>query len=337
MAKAQEEGAELKPTPLPYEMELVEMKIKGKKFVKIMQGKEPSQVCVLVCAHVPVFHTDGGTGGWVGGSLLRRRVGWLWLRRLFLVSDVVVQFGTRVLVHSIARRNIPLVVCGRRGGGGCTSISGGFMRFFVVGFVANVHALGTPHLCVCVFYFNFNFYVYTTMKILCTIFTLPTTCAAYDTAGVDCFLQRVVQELHTRFFSWVVSCSLVPPVHVCAATTTVSYYNSSKVMSFFVHLSLVRSFHSSIRVVRTFCAYMCCVCMFFLVRVCVVYVYLCTGGAVLLGVHGRAGRPEGLPPVRPGVLQRGRCPSRRVQEDEPPLAAPQLLPGKLFGVWFWLW
>ena len=44
MAKAQEEGAELKPIPLPYEMELVEMKIKDKKFVKIMQGKEPSQV-----------------------------------------------------------------------------------------------------------------------------------------------------------------------------------------------------------------------------------------------------------------------------------------------------
>eukprot|EP00752_Nemacystus_decipiens_P007539 g6737.t2 len=44
MAKAQEEGADLKPIPLPYEMELVEMKIKDKKFVKIMQGKEPSQV-----------------------------------------------------------------------------------------------------------------------------------------------------------------------------------------------------------------------------------------------------------------------------------------------------
>lgn len=44
MAKAQEEGAELKPIPLPYEMELVEMKIKDKKFVKIMQGKELSQV-----------------------------------------------------------------------------------------------------------------------------------------------------------------------------------------------------------------------------------------------------------------------------------------------------
>lgn len=44
MAKAQEEGAELKPISLPYEMELVEMKIKDKKFVKIMQGKEPSQV-----------------------------------------------------------------------------------------------------------------------------------------------------------------------------------------------------------------------------------------------------------------------------------------------------
>lgn len=44
MAKAQDAGAELKPIPLPYEMELVEMKIKDKKFVKIMQGKEPSQV-----------------------------------------------------------------------------------------------------------------------------------------------------------------------------------------------------------------------------------------------------------------------------------------------------
>lgn len=44
MAKAQDDSAELKPIPLPYEMELVEMKIKDKKFVKIMQGKEPSQV-----------------------------------------------------------------------------------------------------------------------------------------------------------------------------------------------------------------------------------------------------------------------------------------------------
>lgn len=45
MAKAQEEGAELKPIPLPYPMELVQLKIKNRKFVKIMQGKEPSQVC----------------------------------------------------------------------------------------------------------------------------------------------------------------------------------------------------------------------------------------------------------------------------------------------------
>lgn len=34
----------MKPIPLPYEMELVELKIKDKKLIKIMQGKEPSQV-----------------------------------------------------------------------------------------------------------------------------------------------------------------------------------------------------------------------------------------------------------------------------------------------------
>lgn len=44
MAKAEEEGVQLKPIPLPYPMELVELKIKNKKFIKIMQGKEPSQV-----------------------------------------------------------------------------------------------------------------------------------------------------------------------------------------------------------------------------------------------------------------------------------------------------
>lgn len=46
MAKAQDDGAEVQPIALPYEMELVEIKIKDKKFVKIMQGKEPSQVCL---------------------------------------------------------------------------------------------------------------------------------------------------------------------------------------------------------------------------------------------------------------------------------------------------
>lgn len=47
IAKAQEDGAELKPIPLPYEMELVEMRIKDKKFIKVMQGKEPSEVIFL--------------------------------------------------------------------------------------------------------------------------------------------------------------------------------------------------------------------------------------------------------------------------------------------------
>lgn len=53
MAKAQEEDAELKPTALPHEMELVEMRIKGKKFVKIMQGKDPSQVLLCPRADSP--------------------------------------------------------------------------------------------------------------------------------------------------------------------------------------------------------------------------------------------------------------------------------------------
>ena len=44
VAKVQEDGADLKPIPLPYDMELVELKIKDKKFIKIMQGKDPSQV-----------------------------------------------------------------------------------------------------------------------------------------------------------------------------------------------------------------------------------------------------------------------------------------------------
>eukprot|EP00752_Nemacystus_decipiens_P016320 g14595.t1 len=44
MAKAREEGVDLEPIPPPYEMELVEMKIKDKKVVKIMQGKEISQM-----------------------------------------------------------------------------------------------------------------------------------------------------------------------------------------------------------------------------------------------------------------------------------------------------
>lgn len=43
-AKAQEDSADLKPIALPYDMELVQLKIKDKKFIKIMQGKEPSQV-----------------------------------------------------------------------------------------------------------------------------------------------------------------------------------------------------------------------------------------------------------------------------------------------------
>ncbi|CAN0242708.1 unnamed protein product [Scytosiphon promiscuus] len=44
MGEAQAQDAELKPTPLPYEMALVEMKIKNKKFFKFLQGKEPSQM-----------------------------------------------------------------------------------------------------------------------------------------------------------------------------------------------------------------------------------------------------------------------------------------------------
>lgn len=36
----------MKPISLPYEMELVELKIKDKKLTKIMQGKEPSQVLI---------------------------------------------------------------------------------------------------------------------------------------------------------------------------------------------------------------------------------------------------------------------------------------------------
>ena len=44
IAKAQDDGGELKPIPLPYDMELVQLRIKDKKFIKIMQGKEPSQV-----------------------------------------------------------------------------------------------------------------------------------------------------------------------------------------------------------------------------------------------------------------------------------------------------
>lgn len=71
MAKAQEEGAELKPTPLPYEMELVEMRIKGKKFVKIMQGKEPSQVRANV--HVLLLLLCNSVHGVFG-----RKMGALW-------------------------------------------------------------------------------------------------------------------------------------------------------------------------------------------------------------------------------------------------------------------
>ena len=44
LAKTQEDAADLKPIALPYDMELVQLTIKDKKFVKIMQGKEPSQV-----------------------------------------------------------------------------------------------------------------------------------------------------------------------------------------------------------------------------------------------------------------------------------------------------
>ena len=38
----------MKPIPLPYEMELVELKIKDKKLIKTMQGKEPGQVHINV-------------------------------------------------------------------------------------------------------------------------------------------------------------------------------------------------------------------------------------------------------------------------------------------------
>ena len=44
ISKTQEDGADLKPIALPYDMELVQLSIKERKFIKIMQGREPSQV-----------------------------------------------------------------------------------------------------------------------------------------------------------------------------------------------------------------------------------------------------------------------------------------------------
>lgn len=68
MAKAQEEEADLKPIPLPYPMELVEMRIKDKKFVKTMQGKDPSQVkFFFVCRWVGVESMSRLVGGGVSG------------------------------------------------------------------------------------------------------------------------------------------------------------------------------------------------------------------------------------------------------------------------------
>lgn len=88
-AKAQEDAADLKPIPLPYDMELVQLTIKEKKFIKIMQGKEPSQVrregwrpSATASVHhtgleycgddVPGFFGGGGGGGFffVGGVYL---------------------------------------------------------------------------------------------------------------------------------------------------------------------------------------------------------------------------------------------------------------------------
>lgn len=58
MACAQESGGDSKAISLPYPMELVQLRIKDKKFVKIVQGKEPSQVClsVYICVCVIPYY-----------------------------------------------------------------------------------------------------------------------------------------------------------------------------------------------------------------------------------------------------------------------------------------
>lgn len=44
IACAQEEGGDMKPIALPFEMDLVQLRIKDKKLMKIMRGKDRSQV-----------------------------------------------------------------------------------------------------------------------------------------------------------------------------------------------------------------------------------------------------------------------------------------------------